>query len=314
MILTPTSESILAHKITHLAIADKQLYLGYGNHLLLQCYQDSRLPEAIVDQWSMTLDKPIRNLTLNSQGCMISTLSSIYYLPQNTASPEFRFFTTTWLPVVSFPTNNLVCSLDTLTSWLAVSYIPHKSKTPIFEIFKAPNCQLLRSQINRKPWQMLIALDNRRGLGIYQNRQQETEFHLFNRRGHWLANFTIKTRLDLVVYNPLFDHQILATEGNNSAVALLITFEKFNIKRINLDIIPSLIVSCPQGYLLCDRQGKMVIVNGDKHQVNQYQLSLSPGAKVTAIALSTTQLLVASVTADQSYLQRFSWQEISDRC
>ena len=305
-ILSPTSESILEHKITHLAIAGKQLYLGSSNHLQLQCYQDSSLEGAIIEQWSMTLDKSIRSIIPNDQGCMVSTLSSIYYLPQNTASPEFRFFISTSLPTVSFPTNNLVCSLDTSGSWLTVSYIPNKSKTPVFEIFKAPNCQLQRSQINRKPWQILIALDSRQGLGIYQNHQQETEFHLFNRRGHWLINSAIKTQLDSVVYNPLFSQQILATEVNNSAVALLITFEKFNIKRINLDIIPSLIVDCPQGYLLGDRQGNMVIINGDNQEVTQYQLSLPPGAEVTAIAFSTTQLLVGSTAADKSYLQRFS--------
>ena len=304
--LNPLAETILTDKATHLAIANKQLYLGHGNRFEIQSYQDSSLEGKIVKQWSMTLDKSIRNLTITSQGCMINTLSSIYYLPLDNASEEFNFLVNTLLPVISFPTNNLVCAIDNLGYWLPVSYLPTKSKTPLFEIFKAPNCQFLRSQINRKPWQILIALDRRRGLGIYCNREQNTEFHLFNRRGNWLANFSIKTQLDSVVYNPLFSHQTIATEDNNSQTALLITLDKFKIKRLNIEINPSFIVSSPQGYLLGDRQGKIALINGNSHQINRYQISLPLGAEVTAIAMSATQLLVASATSQHYYLQRFS--------
>ena len=257
----------------------------------------------------MTLDKPIRNLKLNSQGCMISTLSSIYYLPQDTTTPEFHFFVSTLLPVASFTTNNLVCTIDSLGYWLVASYLPNKSETPILEIFKSPNCQLWRSQINRQLWTTLIALDCRRGLGIYQNGAGNTEFHLFNRRGDWLANFTLKTQLDLITYNPLFLNQILVTEKNNSGAAILISFEKFKIKRIDLDINAHLLVSCPQGYLLSDHQGRIALVKGNSHDVAHYQIPLPPESQVTAIAVSKTQLLVASASVAQSYLQRFSWSE-----
>ncbi len=303
--LTPSCESLLAHKITHLAIASEQVYLGHGTRFELRCYRDSSLEGAIVNQWSMTLDKPIRNLQLNSQGCMISTLSSIYYLPQDTTTPEFHFFVSTLLPVASFPTNNLVCTIDSLGYWLAASYLPTKSKTPILEIFKSPNCQLWRSQINRQLWKTLIALDRRRGLGMYQNGEGNSEFHLFNRRGNWLANFTLKTQLDLISYNPLFLNQILATEVNNSGAAILISFEKFKTKRIDLHITPHLVVSCPQGYLFSDRQGRIALVEGNSHQVIHYQIPLPSESYVTAIAFSETQLLVASASVAQSYLQRF---------
>lgn len=303
--LTPNSESLLAHKVTHLALASEQVYLGNGARFELRCYRDSSLEGAIVNQWSMTLDKPIRSLKLNDQGCMISTSSSIYYLPQDTTTPEFRFFVTTLLPVASFPTNNLVCTIDSLGYWLAASYLPKKSKTPILEIFKSPNCQLSRSQINRKPWKTLIALDCRRGLGIYQNGKGNSEFHLFNRRGNWLANFTLKTQLDLISYNPLFLNQIIATEVNNSGTAILISFEKFKTKRIDLHITPHLLVSCPQGYLFSDHQGRIALVEGNSHDVAHYQIPLPPASQVTAIAVSETQLLVASTSVDQSYLQRF---------
>ncbi len=306
--LIPIEVKLFTEQITHLAIAAEQLYLGSGDRLYLQRYQNSRLAGAIIDQWSMTLDQPIRTLQFNAQGCFITTLSSIYYLPQDTAAKEFHFFGQTLLPIATFPTNNLVSTVDFQGSWLGVSYLPNKSKTPAWSIFKLPNCRLLRSQINRRQWQSLIALDCRLGLGIYQNQAQDTEFHLFNRRGNWLANFTAQIQLDQIVYNPLFPNQILATETNHPGVAILIALEKFTIKRVALDLAASLITSCPQGYLLSDRQGKIILVEGDQLQLRHYQIPLSTEFSVTAIAASTTQLLVASASLSQSQLHRFSWQ------
>ncbi len=306
--LTPLELKLFTHQITHLAIAAEYLYLGSGDRLYLQRYQNSSLAGAIIDQWTIVLDKPIRNIRLNSQGCFITTAASIYYLPKNTATPEFRFVCQTLLPIATFATANLISTIDAQGSWLGVSYLPHKSKTPAFEIFKLPNCQLLQLQINRRQWKTLIALDCRRGLGIYQNQAQDTEFHLFNRRGNWLANFTVQIQLDQIVYNPLFPNQILATETNHPSVAILIALEKFTIKRLEIDLAASLITSCPQGYLLSDRQGKIVLVEGDNLNVRQYQIPLSTKFSVTAIAASTTQLLVASASSSQSQLHRFSWQ------
>ena len=108
--------------------------------------------------------------------------------------------------------------------------------------------------------------------------------------------------------NPLFSHQLLVTEQDNAGMAILITLDKFKVERISLDFAPSLIVCCTQGYLLSDRQGKMNLLDHQGKSIRRFKILLSLGFEVTAIAISDSTLLVASASASQSQLQRFSWQ------
>lgn len=303
--ITPVSEFELPYRVTHLAIASKYVYLGSRDCLHLLSYGNCDLGK-IVSRRSLLLDREICSLQPNLRGCFIVTSASIYYLPQDTTSDEFCFVAE-MLPIASFPTNDLVCAIDPQGYWLGVSYLPRKSKTPAFEVFKLPNCQLKEKQINRKRWHTLIALNSRRGLGIYQ-KTQNTEFHLFDRRGNWLANFTAQIKLDLTSYNPSFPQQILATETNNPGAAIAIALDNFRIERIEVDLAPVSIASCSKGYLLSDRQRKIALIDGDNHNVRYDRISLSPGFEVTAIATSDTQLLIASAKSDRSYLQQSPFQ------
>ena len=301
-VIDPVAELVLPYQITHLAIASEQVYLGSGDRMY---YINTALSE-IEKRRELILDSDIRSLQLNPQGCFIVTSASIYCLPQDTTSEEFRFVTRTLLPIATFPTDDLVCTIDPQGYWLAVSYLPRKSRTPAFEIFSLPNCQLKRSQINRQQWDTLIAWNSRRGGGIYQNLAQDTEFHLFNRRGDWLANFTIRVRLDKIYYDPLLSNKLLATETDNPGVVILITLEIFSIERVYLDLTPIAIAFCPQGYLVCDYRGKIALIDRDSYKVRYYQIPLLAGFEATAIATSDTWLLVASVAGERSHLQQFS--------
>lgn len=302
--LTPISTEILEQSVTHLAIASEQIYLASQNQLILYSDRGSNSTES-VERWQFALDLDIRSIQLGSYGCFVQTSSSIYCLPYDTDTQEFRFFSQTSLPIATFPTDNLVSAIDPQGYWFAASYLPNKSKTAAWSIFKLPNCQLLRSQINRKPWNFLVALNRRYGLGIYQNQQHNTEFHLFDRRSNWLANFTVMFQLKTVTYNPLFPDRLLATEVENSQMAILITLKPFSIKRIVLQIAPTFITSSPQGYLLGDRQGKFVAIDALDLKVSYLQIPLPAGFTVTAVATSKTKLLVASASASQARLQEF---------
>ncbi len=305
--LTPSSTEVLVDPVTHLAIATEQVYLGTLDRLYIRRYRDLSLAGEMVNQWEVSLDQKIRSLQIRSDGCFITTASSLYYLPQDTTTEEFRFFSATLLPIASFPTTKLVSTIDPQGSWLGVSYIPHKSKTPAWEIFRLPNCQLKRSQINRQPWKYLIALDRRYGLGIHNTKQQTTELHLFDRRGNWLANYLIQVQLNLVTYNPLFPWQLLATEANKPNVAILITLKRFQVQRIPLENNPVLLTNCQFGYLLSDRWGTITLIKGDDLSLTQFQVPLPTEFEVTAIAMTATQILVASASPSQAQLQRFSW-------
>ena len=300
--LTPVATEILEQPVTHMAIAPEQTYLASKNQLALYSDSGSNLT-ATLDGHKFALDGNITSLQPGLSGCFINTSSSLYYLPYNSAS-QLGTFGGTLLPIAIFPTTSLVTAIDPQEHWFAASYLPKKSKTAAWSIFKLPTCQLQRSQINRKPWNFLIALNCRYGLGIYQNKQQNTEFHLFNRRSNWLAKFTAALRIKAVTYNPLFPNLLLATEANNQAI--LITLKPFRIERIFLKITPTLITSYPLGYLLCDRRGKFVAIDGKDLKLSYFQIPLSAEFRVTAIATSKTQLLVASASDTLAYLQKFS--------
>jgi serine/threonine protein kinase len=337
--LTLVATEVLTAPVTHLAIAAAQVYLGIDDQIQIFSYQDASLGGEIINQWQISLDKPISTLEIRPQGCFITTASSVHCLPQDSNTEAFHFVYETLLPIASFPINKLVSTIDPQGSWLGISYLPHKSQTPAFEIFRLPNCQLKRlpegyasglatprqspadllrkrrlgfahasrSQINCKLWNYLFALDRRYGLGIYLNSKQHTELHLFNRRGHWLANFIVPIQLDLVTHNPLFPQQILGIETNNPDVGILISLERFNLKRIPVKIKPTLITTCPQGYLVSDRSNNVILINGKDFSVSQFLIPLATESTITAIAANLTHLLIASASPTQALLQRFSW-------
>ena len=309
--IEPLAELDLPYAVTHLAIASEQVYLGTEDRLYLLYYNNNSLRE-IRERRSLVLDDDISFLQVGDRGCFIVTSASIYYLPQDSSSEEFRFVTQTLLPIATFPTDELVYAIDPQGYWLVVSYLPSKSRTPAWEIYSLPNCQLQRSQINRPQWDALIILNRRYGGVIYQNLAQDTEFQLFNRRGNWLANFTIQFRLDRIFTAPLAATQILATELDNPGAIILVTLEIFKVERIYLNMIPISVAFCDRGHLISDRQGKIALITQDTHEVRSYKIPLLPGFEVMAIATSATQLLVAATAGDRSCLQNFSLKLFDD--
>lgn len=301
-----SSPVALDYRVSQLTICENQVYLARDNRLALWQYSNPNLVGKVIKQYALTFDSSIRFLKITSAGCFISTASSIYFIHRNTSGNEFFFVNQTLLPIAVFPTDNLVQAIDSTGSWLVVSYLPSKSKTSAWEIFQLPNCQQRRTQVNRAQFDQIIALNRRHGLGIYQNQAHHTELHLFNRRGNWLANFTLHTQLDLVAHNPRFPRQLLVTEKDRAGMVVLIFLDRFKVERITLDFTPSFIICCTKGYLLSDRQGKMSLLDHQGKCIRRFQTLLSLGFEITAIAVSET-LLVASACASQFQLQRFSW-------
>ena len=291
----------LEARILHLAISSEYVYLGTSHDLLVHRYRDASLSGEILEAEKTSFDEPISSLQLNSC-CLVATTSSLYYRLAADINANF-------LPIATFATEKLVTTVDPQGSWLAVSYLPSKTTEAKFKIYQLPKGKLKHS-LGDRPFDHLIALDSRRGIGLAQDRVKNTEFQLFNRRGNWLANFTVRVRLATVIHNPSFADRILATEVDNPNVVILVRLRKFNLKRIELEIVPTSIEACPAGYLLSDRQGKMIILDRNGECQSKFDVSLAPEFEVTAIAVSASRLLVASASSTQSQLQAFSWSAV----
>lgn len=289
-------------RILHLEIAADRVYIGTSHSLYVNSDRDNS--SLMATEPKITFDEPIGNLQLNASGCLVTTTASLYY--QSLVTDIDADF----LSIATFSTQKLVASADSQGSWLAVFYLASEAAEANFKIYQLHSGRLKRSIDNCSIYQHLIVLDSRYAIGLIQNRH--TEFQLFNRRGDWLANFTIRVQLATVAYNHLFPNLLLATEVGNSHAVILIRLKKFNLKRIELEIDPIFIEACPLGYLLSDRQGKMTILSADGESVSKFQALLSPEFEVTAIAASASKLLVASTSSTQSQLQTFAWEKIVD--
>ena len=298
--LVPITESTFEGVISHLAIANDKIYLCHGDRLVVLPNRSS-LSKVIATE-ELTLDRSIESLKCSSTGCLIATTASLYFL-----SPKGILTTLTTINASSI--EGFVTAIDPQGLWLASCQQSNSGESKL-EIYRLPQCQLQRSLTSRT-WQHIIAINSRQAIAIYQNPAYNTEFHLFNRRGHWLANFTVQTSLDRVVYNPLFSDRFIATESGNPGHIILITLERFNLKRIPLSINPSTIEPCPQGYLLSDSGGRMILLNSEGECIGRFQISLNEDSTLTAIATSSSQLLVAAASPSSSQLQIFNWDDIS---
>ena len=288
-----------------LIMRSQQRYMGTGDSLKIEDYADSSFHRAIA-QWQIPLDNSISQLSIAPQGCFATTQSSLYYFPFERDTDKFRFFSQKCLPIMSFPTNSLVSSISPQANWFTVSYLPHKSQTPNWEIWQLPNCTRSQLQINRRRWHHLIVLNNRYGLGVYINKKHHTEFHLFNRRGIWLANFTLQIKLAKVVYNPQFPDWLLATEADNPKAVIVVNLKKIGIERIGLETTPTMIGTCDRGYLICDRHNNLTSIDGRDLSQQQFKIPLPSEHTITAIALQDTRLFVATTISDRSLLHQLS--------
>jgi serine/threonine protein kinase len=312
--LFPLDQVTLDYPVSQLAIALEQRYLVSGDRLIVQ----SATEKEILADREIIFSEPIQNLQCSATGCLITTRSSIDYL-----APDQEL-----LNLATFEDNEVVELITTVNSqgtWVGATYLTTDYPLPTLETYqlsqfskdKLPrklSRKLPRTLINQPACYSLIALDQKYGLGIYQNSAQDTEFRLFNRRGHWLANATIQIRLASVIDHPLFPHRLLATEVDNSAMVILITLDKFNLKRISLEISPIVIAPCPQGYLISDRQGKMILLDEYGDCIARFQITLESDFVVKAVSFDPSKLLVVSASSSSSsQLQRFSASDLPIR-
>ncbi len=299
--LTIISQEKLLQPITHLAINSQQVYLATRKCLAGKLYSDSALTGKAIKEWQIFLDGYVESLEIRPQGCFALTKSaSIYYLPQKITTEQFNFFSKTSLPILSLPTKKLITSIDPQGTWLGLVHIPNKVQNISWEILQLPSLKVVGTPKLQSFPNRIIALDRRYGLAICSKKEQGqhiTTLQWFNRRGHCLGNYSLSVALRLITYNPQYGDRLFAIEGghNNLTMGLIIDLKPLQVTRIPLPLTPSFIIPQTRGYLLCDRQGKMVIVNGENNRLSQFQIPLKSSEKITAIAADhRSQLLVAT--------------------
>jgi serine/threonine protein kinase len=298
--LSILSKEKLLHSVNNIAINSQQVYLETNNSLCGRLYLDSTLTGEPIKEWQIFLDGYLETLEIRPQGCFARTKSaSIYYLPEQITSEQFNFFSTTYLPIITLPAKKSIAAIDSQGTWLALAYLPNKVPDISWEILQLPSLKVVGRLTTEFLPNWMIALNRRHGLAIFAQKQQgrhTTILQWFNRRGHWLGNYSLSVALRWIIYNPQFSDRLLAIEGgsNNPTMGLIIQLKPFQVTRIILPFTPSFVIPQTLGYLLCDRQGNMAIINGKDNSLTQFQIPLEPPEKITAIAATHSQLLVAT--------------------
>jgi serine/threonine protein kinase len=315
--LTIIGKEELLHLVTNIVINSQQVYLETNNSLCGRLYLNTTLTGEPSKEWQIFLDGYLETLEIRPQGYFARTKSaSIYYLPEQITTEQFNFFSTTYLPIISLPAKKSLAAIDPQGTWLALAYLPNKVPDISWEILQLPSLKVVGRLTTEFLPNWMIALNRRHGLAIFAQKQQgrhTTILQWFNRRGHWLGNYSLSVALRWIVYNPLFSDRLFAIEGgnNNPTMGSIVHLKPFQVNRIPLPFAPSFVIPHSRGYLLCDRQGKMAIINGKDNSLTQFQIPLEQPEKITAIAAKArSQLLVATWSKSGGNLWQFSLDNI----
>lgn len=296
----------LSDPVTHLAIEEKQVYLGMGDRLECRMYADPSLMGDPIERWQIKFDSPLVSLGSQAEGNFVITQSqencSIYKLSKSTldlisclSSAEEEDGTTP-VPLLSFSSTKLAIAIAPQKTWLTLAMQSEfANDVATFEILKLPHFQSVRSLIETSFPSHLAILDNRHGLAIFPTDNQHTVFRFFDRRGHSIDGFSLPLVLKQVVANPNFPYRLLAIEQQEKPSALAIDLKPLKVRRIPLDIAPDFIVPYGEDYLLADRRGRIVLLDETGESIAKFDLSLP----ITALSIFDRDKLAIATWSDK---------------
>lgn len=295
----------LTQQVSHLAVRREYLYLGMQNKLYCQRYSDSNLVGDPLQQWQVNLDGSLVKLYSHPQGCLTVTRLPlgedfiIRYFPK--ADESWNYY-------------NQVCSsglgqisvIAPSGDWLAFT----SSESLInVQILKLPSLKIVKTCIACPFSSQLIALDNRHGLAIYFNSEKENEtiFRLFTRRGKFLATFSLSIGLHSLTSNPYLPYYLFAMEASREqvpnpsepALGILLSLKPLKVTRIPLQINPNFILGQRWGFILANHQGLVVLLSEKGKSLGSFEIE----GGISAIAICDDfQLLIATCSMQQEIL------------
>ncbi|WP_228016151.1 serine/threonine-protein kinase, partial [Leptolyngbya ectocarpi] len=121
-----------------------------------------------------------------------------------------------------------------------------------------------------------------------------TQLQLWNRRGTYLTSLNLGITLDKLT-SMQSPHQWMAVDVHAPQTVIFLTLKPLRMTRIILDICPTVMLELPWGYLFCNGEGRILLLDRDLSPIGGIQ---GP-PNVTAIApMSPHELLVATWQPD----------------
>jgi serine/threonine-protein kinase len=325
--LESTQLETLQAPVLGLVVEAQQVYQGSASQVCCQTYASDALTGDPLHQWQVQLTDPVQAIMLRPQGCFVLTRShqhhsssySIYCLPRTQAVPTFPE-SQSECALDRYQLLSLECTVATAIDpqgrWIAIAKVAVEPDLAgdqvVLQISKLPNLQPVKLPVSCLPTH-LIALNSRHGIAIFNQRTNETQksrtiLRVFNRRGDFIGTLSLPVPLHQVTSSTTSPYQFLATEQSDPTSALLIDLKPFRILRIELEIAPAFITATSWGYILADRQGKIVLLDHGSRRIGTFEAPASP----TAIAaFEDYGLLIASWSGSQGALHRIDLRQLN---
>lgn len=258
-----------------LAIESEHIYQGCDDRVICDTYAGEVLTGELLNSKQVKLNDRIVQLIPLDRICFVVTKKEdnycIYRLPKNQFGDlnEEKI-----LPLFSLQAHSLKIAIDPQERWMAIYLANLRKSQSSLKILKLPNLESIHSPISIPFIQHLIILDRRHGLAVFRQKDPDsgkvkTVFQLFNRRGNLLESFKLAIPLRQITPSAANPYRLLAIEHNHRDSGVLIDLKPFRVNRLALSLKPAFIVARKSGFLLADRQGKVLLLNNEGETIEK---------------------------------------------
>lgn len=170
-----------------------------------------------------------------------------------------------------------------------------------------PAARLCRTVMLSPPFQVqqVIAIDNRHALLLGQSGESVSQLHLLSRRGQWLGQLSLAMPIAQLVATAV-PYRYLALTGTSPRSALILDLKPFRMLALQLPLAPALMAALDWGYLLANRQGRLLLLDRDARSMGSFEGPPNPSA---LLPISAYEILVATWQGQHGQLYTLNLKE-----
>lgn len=266
LLLSPTSPPVTTPVIIDQETLNYPYYFLNYDHYSLYLASQNTVECRLKDQsFCVLLEEDILDLKPYNNGHLIITDNHLYTLPFKETKIQAQY-----------NAKDSLTTLDFNGYWLAVSQSYHST----IELLRLPSLTRLSSLPLKDFPSQMIAINQRYGV-ILIDRGQTTEIKIFTRKGRWIWSNSVSLKFHDIIICSDIKNRLFALEKSHYPLGIIIDLFPFKMRRIPLSIFPDFLISTLFGYILANRQGTVIILDQEGHQLGQFQVD--ENQEITAI-------------------------------
>ncbi|MGP1375333.1 MAG: serine/threonine-protein kinase [Almyronema sp.] len=153
----------------------------------------------------------------------------------------------------------------------------------------------------------LVPLDNHHFALIADSAAQaSTYFHLYTRKGTYLGQLRLRTRLQQVK-RTLVPYRLIAFEYSDPPTFLIIELKPFRVLRKRVAIAPKVAIATDWGYLIADQQGQLLFWDREVELIGAVQC---PNPPTALLSLSAHEVSLATWDGQKAWLHYLDLRQL----